>query len=169
MFSKSNNAHPTDLGCGLWDWNNQVCLKCSNGWTFNDKKACVPVSDQCKTHDDKGNCLTCYQGYDLNQGQCLFSSSNSAKPSDLGCATWDWNNQLCLKCSNGWTFNDKKICVAVSDQCKTHDDKGNCLTCYQGYDLLNGQCLFSNSNNAHPSDLGCGTWDWNNQVCLKCS
>ena len=33
-----------------WDWDNQVCLSCSKDWTFNGDKKCVPVSDQCKTH-----------------------------------------------------------------------------------------------------------------------
>jgi len=169
VFSDSNNAKPADLGCGSWDWNNQVCLKCSNNWVFNAKNVCVPVSDQCKAHADNGDCTGCYQGYDLINGSCVFSASNNAKPTDSGCGLWDWNNQVCLKCSDGWFFNGNKTCVAVSDQCKTHADNGDCTVCYQGYDLKNGQCVFSDSNNAHPSDIGCSTWDWNNQVCLKCS
>ena len=169
IFSESNNAKPADSGCGLWDWSNQICLKCSNKWVFNANKVCVPVSDQCATHDESGACLTCYLGYDVKNGACIFSESNNAKPADSGCGTWDWANQVCLKCSNGWVFNAKKVCVAVSDLCKTNDEAGNCLTCYEGYDLKDGACVFSASNNAHPSDLGCGTWDWKNQVCLKCS
>ena len=169
VYSPSNTANPSDLGCGTWDWKNQVCLSCSNKWAFNANKVCVPVSDQCASNDASGACLTCFSGYDLKDGQCLFSLSNNAKPADLGCGTWDWANQVCLSCSNGWVFNDKKVCVAVSDQCATHDASGACLTCYQGYDLKDGACVFSASNNAHPSDLGCGTWDWKNQVCLACS
>lgn len=169
IVSPSNTAAPADLGCATWDWNNQKCLACSHRWAFNANNICVPVSDQCTTTDSAGHCSTCYKGYDLKDGQCLFSLSNNAKPADLGCGTWDWDNQVCLKCSNGWTFNSNKVCVAVSDQCKSHDETGNCISCYQGYDLKDGQCVFSDSNNAHPSDLGCGTWDWNNQVCLKCS
>ena len=169
IFSESNNAKPSDSGCTTWDWNNQVCLKCSSRWTFNSNKVCVPVSDQCKTHAENGECTTCFQGYDLKNGQCIFSESNNAKPSDSGCTTWDWNNQVCLKCSSGWVFNANKVCVAVSDLCKTYGDHGDCTSCYSGYDLKNGQCIFSESNNARPSDLGCGTWDWQNQVCLKCS
>jgi hypothetical protein len=169
VFSASNNAKPSDLGCATWDWNNQVCLTCSKNWVFNSNKVCIPVNDHCKTHADNGDCTTCYKGFDLQNGQCLYSAANTAAPSDIGCATWDWNNQVCLKCSEGWVFNADKKCVAVSDQCKTHAANGDCTACFQGYDLSNGTCVFSASNNAKPSDLGCGTWDWNNQVCLACS
>jgi len=169
VASNSNTAHPSDLGCSIWDWDNQVCLTCANRWAFNINKVCVPVSDQCASADKNGNCLTCYQGYDLKDGQCLYSANNVAKPNDNGCGTWDWKNQKCLKCSNGWSLGNDKICTPVSDLCKTHDTAGNCLTCFNGYDLKDGKCIFSDSNKAHPADLGCATWDWNNQICLKCS
>ena len=169
VFSEFNNARPSDLGCSTWDWDNQVCLKCSNEWVFNANKRCVPVSDQCKSHAENGDCTSCYKGYDLKEGQCIFSDFNNAKPSDSGCATWDWDNQVCLACSKDWVFNDKKVCVPVSDLCKSHAENGDCTSCYEGYDLKEGQCLWSDFNNARPSDLGCATWDWKNQVCLKCS
>ena len=169
LFSTSNNAKPADSGCATWDWDNQVCLACSKGWVFNSNKACTPVSDQCASHDSNGNCLTCFKGYDLKEGACVFSAFNNAKPADSGCGTWDWDNQKCLACSFGWVFNQNRNCVPVSDQCKTNDDKGNCLTCFKGYDLKNGVCIFSDFNKAKPSDSGCATWDWDNQVCLACS
>ncbi len=56
---------PTNSGSGTWDWDNQVSLSCSKGWVFNDKKVCVPVSDQCASSDEKGNCLT----YDLKDNK----------------------------------------------------------------------------------------------------
>jgi hypothetical protein len=169
IFSDSNNAHPSDSGCGTWDWDNQKCLSCSFGFVFNADKVCVPVSDQCASHDDKGNCLTCFKGYDVKNGVCIFSASNNAHPSDSGCGTWDWDNQVCLSCSKGFVFNADKVCTPVSDQCASHDEKGNCVTCFKGYDLKDGKCIFADSNNAHPSDSGCATWDWDNQVCLACS
>ena len=83
-------------------------------------------------------------GYDLKNGSCVFSSFNNAKPSDNGCAKWDWNNQICLQCSNGWTFNANKVCTPVSDQCKTWDSNGACTACFMGYDLKNGKCVTTN-------------------------
>jgi hypothetical protein len=169
VYSSSNTAKPADLGCKTWDWTNQVCLTCSNNWVFNNKGACVPVSDLCASHDASGACLSCFVGYDLTNGQCVYSSSNTAKPADLGCKTWDWTNQKCLACSNNWVFNSNGACVPVSDLCASHDASGACLSCFVGYDLSNGQCVYSPSNNAKPADLGCKTWDWTNQKCLACS
>ena len=135
VFSPANTAAPADLGCGSWDWNNQKCLACSNRWAFNSDNICVPVSDQCASNDKSGNCVTCYKGYDLQDGKCLFSLSNNEKPADAGCGTWDWDNKVCLSCSNGWVFNSNNVCTVVSDLCASNDKSGNCLTCYKGYDL----------------------------------
>jgi len=146
-----------------------VCLACSHNWVFNSNGVCVPVSDQCKSSDASGACVSCYVGYDLKDGACVFSESNNAKPADLGCKTWDWTNQKCLACSNNWVFNSNGVCVSVSDQCKTFDANGACTTCYKGYDVVKGECVYSSSNKARPADLGCGTWDWDRQVCLACS
>ena len=168
-FSSSNNAKPVDLGCASWNWDTQVCRACSKNWVFNSNNVCVPVSDQCNTFDAAGLCTSCFKGYDVVNGSCTFSPSNTAKPSDLGCGKWDWDNQLCLTCSSGYVFNKNNVCVPVSDQCKTSNDKGECTSCYKGYDLVNGVCRFSDSNNDKPSDEGCSKWDWDNQVCLQCS
>jgi len=155
----------SDVGCGLWDWNNQKCLQCSNNWVFNTQGACVPVSDQCKTFDLTGNCVSCYDGYNLVNGSCILAPIQA--PSDLGCGTWDWKNQKCLQCSNNWVFNDKGACIPVSDQCNTYDITGKCVTCYKGYNLVAGKCVLAPIQNV--SDVGCGVWDWDNQVCKQCS
>ena len=86
-------------------------------------------------------------------------------PADLGCKTWDWQNQICLACSRNWVATENG-CVPVSDHCAAHDESGDCTRCYKGYDLVEGACVFSDFNNQGPSDLGCKTWDWDNQVCL---
>jgi hypothetical protein len=138
---------------------------CSKGWVFNDKNVCVPVSDQCSTYDVNGKCLTCFKGYDLKDGACVFSSSNTAAPLDLGCAKWDWDNQVCLECSKGFVFKGlglagsalQKLCVAVKDLCKTYADTGACTSCFKGYDLTDGVCSLSASNSAKPADSGCAT------------
>lgn len=166
-YSPSNTANPTDSGCQTWE--NGVCKACSTNWVFNAKGVCTPVSDLCKTFDSTGNCLTCYIGYDLSNGSCIFSPSNNAKPTDGGCANWDWKNAVCIACSTNWVFNANGICVTVNDQCRTSDKTGACTGCYKGYDLQNGTCVFSTSNTAHVSDAGCKTWDWTNNTCLTCS
>lgn len=155
----------SDVGCASWNWNKQICLQCSNNWVFNANKVCVPVSDQCNTFDSTGACLSCYTGYNLNNGNCVLAPTQSV--SDVGCATWNWNKQLCLQCSNNWVFNANKVCVPVSDQCNTFDSTGACLSCYVGYNLNNGKCTLAPVQQV--SDVGCASWNWNKQVCLQCS
>lgn len=140
VFSASNNAKPSDLGCSKWDLKSQACLSCSKNWVFNTNKVCTPVSDFCKSSTDNGVCTSCYSGYDLINGACLISSTNTARPSDLGCAAWDWGNNICLTCSKNWVFNSNKVCTQVSSFCKTSDEKGACTSCYAGYDLSDGIC-----------------------------
>ena len=151
---------PSDAGCSLWDTGFKVCLQCSQRYYFNDKK-CVPVNDQCKTWESStGRCTTCYNGYDLQlDGACQLSTKNIS-PSDNGCANWDWINQKCLQCSNNWVFNSVGVCMPVSDQCKTFDLSGSCLSCYNGYNLDSGKCALAPTKIV--ADVGCGLWDWNN-------
>ena len=52
----------------------------------------MPVSDDCKYHSKDGKCIECYKGYDLEEGECVFSKKNTEGPSDIGCKLWDWEN-----------------------------------------------------------------------------
>ena len=127
----------------------------------------MPISSNCKSSDvATGQCITCYLGYDLSQGSCVNSSSLTAAPLDLGCKTF--KNGVCTECSLNWVFNDKKVCVAVSDQCKSYSGL-LCTSCFKGYVLVNGTCLISLRDTAIPTDAGCKNWDWNAQKCLECS
>lgn len=167
LAQQNATASVADLGCR--SWNGSTCLQCSVGWVFNSNSVCISVSDQCKTNDAKGNCLSCYAGYDLANGTCTYSSSNVAKPADGGCRNWDWANSKCTQCSTNWIFNSNGLCVTVSDQCRSSNDQGKCTGCFKGYDLVNGSCNFSPSNTATPSDIGCKVWNWDNNTCLQCS
>lgn len=151
--------------CAIWD--GPVCLQCAERCYFNPSGICVSVSDQCQTWDPlDGFCLTCYRGYALNNGLCI-ESPQSQTPSDLGCAIWNSAADLCLECSQRYFFNGQQ-CVPVSDQCQTWNlNTGACLTCYKGYNLMNQQCVKTPEQQV--SDLGCATWDWDAQRCLKCS
>ena len=75
------------------------------------------MSTDCKTYNNDGSCSSCYKGYDLRNGTCSLSESNTRNPSDLGCGRWDWDNNVCLSCSKNWVFNTNRNCVAVNDQC----------------------------------------------------
>jgi proprotein convertase subtilisin/kexin type 5 len=168
LFSSSNTAPVTDAGCKVWQ--NGKCNQCSDFWTFNSNGACIPVNDQCKTYNTTdGECLSCYSGYDLVNGSCLYSESNSAKPTDAGCSTWDWANAKCTVCSTNWVFDSNGLCIPVSDQCRTSNTQGLCDSCYRGYDIVNGSCVFSSSNSAPLADAGCHIWNWTTNACEVCS
>ena len=62
---------PTDAGCKVWDWDNQKCLECSARWVFS-AGVCVPVDNLCKTWDNKGVCVSCYSGYEVQEGKCVY-------------------------------------------------------------------------------------------------
>ena len=128
---------------------------------------CVSVSDLCATFNEGGACTSCFKGFDLVEGVCILSEVDRRLPMDLGCKTWDWDNQKCLECSHRFVMSDNS-CVLVSDDCRTWDDRGLCETCYKGYELQDGICVLSRISTV-TLDLGCREWDWDNQICLRCS
>lgn len=133
-----NMDKPQDLGCKVWDWPKQICYECSDHWYYKEGQGCVPVSEVCKGADENGACTACYKGYHLENGACVLSDVKG--PTDLGCKTWDWDNQKCLACSFRWTMDAYGKCVPVNDNCAVYDAAGICTTCYSGYSLNNGQC-----------------------------
>jgi len=106
---------PSDPGCK--SWNGTTCLECSPYWTFNSENHCVLVSTLCKTYQGLA-CTSCFTGYDLVNGSCIFSAPH--RPTDAGCAKWNWKDGICLECSNNWYFTDG-ICTPVDALCNTYD------------------------------------------------
>ena len=132
---------------------------------MNENDICTEVSDLCYTWDVKGNCESCYKGYVVIDGDCVRDPNEFVPSVDSLCA--EWKDRVCLKCAVRAYFDDNSKCVAVSDHCQTWDEfDGSCLSCYQGYDLNEGECVWSPDNDKGPDDLGCKTWDWQNRVCL---
>lgn len=109
--------------------------------------------------------MTCYHGYVVDSGKCALDMNEFRPSVDSLCA--EWKGRVCIKCAHRSFFDSNGVCVSVSTNCATWDEfDGFCLTCFNGYDLIKGECAYSASNNAHPADLGCKRWDWNKQVCL---
>ena len=165
------DAVVTDVGCKIWADN--VCNECSFGFVFSaDGSTCLPVSDQCKTHDADGNCLTCYSGYNLVEGACLRAENPAAVG---GCKVWDAEG-ICITCAPRWVFNGVGDCVPVSDDCREHETNGFCSACYRGYGLvedkdeagsvINVRCEVAPKAN---TDLGCKVWNWEEMICEECS
>lgn len=59
------------------------------------------------------------------------------------------------------------ICISVDDSCSSWNDGGLCVTCYKGYNVLDGVCV--RADQTAPKDRGCKAWDWDRQICLECS
>ena len=128
------------IGCKAWADGN--CIECSHRWVFNADGICVPVDDLCAAYDEAGACTECYKGYHIEGAACV--RDEVVGPSDLGCKTWDWDNQVCLECSQRWVFNADGVCVPVDDFCAAHDESGACTECYIGYLLTEGVCNVHN-------------------------
>ena len=113
----------------------------------------------CKTFNDQnGRCTSCYPGYrlDVNRGSCAIFFK------DPNCKIYDANNQ-CQQCANKYFVNvESGKCSPVNPLCRTFNpDNGFCTTCYQGYGLLNGQCLINVA-----SDPNCKRTS--GAVCVEC-
>lgn len=160
-----DNTAPSDLLCAKWNGN--ICVQCSTTAFFRNG-VCVQSDPQCKTfHQVYGSCLSCYNGYYLDAGQCLkVVEGPSAPPSDLLCAKW--NGRICLACSKGAFFRNG-ICTNADPLCKTFDpNSGACTSCYQGYILGAGTCVRApDAPDAGPSDPFCAKWNGN--ICTQCA
>ena len=63
---KERDSNPL---CAIWEGSR--CTKCAFRAYFDSFGVCTPVADECQTWDPlDGNCLTCYGGYELNNGVC---------------------------------------------------------------------------------------------------
>lgn len=165
MFDQAGNSQvPPQQGCHLWNWNSLTCEQCSSWWFLNKDGICQEVSPYCKEYSAAGLCASCFKGYSLtDSGACVVSAV--VAPADKGCKTW--KGVTCTECSFGWVFNLVGTCISVSDQCKTYDAaNGECLTCYNGYSVVNGSCLY---NNESPAQGGCKDWSWAAKTCNACA
>ena len=84
---------------------------------------------------------------------------------DPYCQQYDANKR-CIKCATRFFFNTESgLCSPVDSQCNTFNDRGQCLSCYPGYSLINSNCVVS--SNQQPSDANCRTFDPSGN-CLAC-
>lgn len=79
---------------------------------------CARVNDFCSAWDKEGICTSCFKGYSLLDRVC--TRVEQLGPKDQGCKRWDWDNQVCLECSNRFVFKNGN-CIAVNQSCLTWD------------------------------------------------
>lgn len=68
---------------------------------------CQKIDDNCKTWNDSGSCLSCYDGYTASQGKCILTTPNPAAFNTL-CKRF--NGPTCMECSYRSYFDNKGNC-----------------------------------------------------------
>lgn len=113
----------------------------------------------CKTYNSSGNCLSCYNGYSLNEnmGTCLLSLK------DPNCRSYISNSQdVCTKCSLRFYLGNNGLCTSVNINCKDYNiNNGACTNCYPGFKLVGKNCIPGSDQ-----DINCN--EWNGQICKSC-
>ena len=102
---RSGNIDPN---CNTWDYSQNKCVKCSFRYFFGANGVCEKVSDNCREwNPSTGVCTSCYQGYQLDRGDCSLAppSMRSHGGIDPNCNTWDYSQNKCVKCSFRYYFD----------------------------------------------------------------
>ena len=64
----------------------------------------MTVDELCATWDsDNGDCLSCYNGYELDGRDCVVRNIQGNVDNNLLCESWEGSN--CLNCSTRAYFN----------------------------------------------------------------
>jgi len=151
-----------DPNCQKFDNSKTTCITCSSNFFLSADGKCKQINPICKTADQNtGACLSCYPGYVL-QGQTC--SVGAAATLDVNCA--QFNNNLCVKCSNNYYLNAQLVCTQNNPLCKTSSNTGTCLTCYPGYVIQGQTCVISNTLTSN-ADPNCKSTDASG-ACTSC-
>ncbi|KAK8884181.1 hypothetical protein M9Y10_043287 [Tritrichomonas musculus] len=113
----------------------------------------------------------------------VTTSEEAIKPdacinnSNLHCNACDQSNPyICVSCKTGYIFNDKKVCIPLSDikDCKDipfclscADDISKCAECETGYHVSGGICEL-NDNNCSNVVTNCKHCENNPKFCNQC-
>ena len=60
------------IGCKVWRLDK--CLRCSDGYYFDEKSKCKMIDPHCMVFNgDLGMCEGCYDGLTLENGRCILN------------------------------------------------------------------------------------------------
>ena len=114
-----------------------ACLNCERGYRRTDKDTCERCADEnCSSCiDDKNKCDACFSRMTLEDGLC----SNKQKCQQDKCEICSYDNELCLRCQDGYSLNHDWNCVESSEGCvRLNKDGDECMECDYDY-FLNKQ------------------------------
>lgn len=97
-----------DLNCKI-KANDSTCNVCYDSYYYSVQyKLCVPVSPLCKTWNKLGECLSCYDGYELSQTICATAGTTKvvqSAPLTLDPNCFEFSGSICKKCAYRFYFN----------------------------------------------------------------
>jgi hypothetical protein len=145
------------------EYSQGMCVSCQVGYKLGGSQ-CVKTQltmspmnlvDNCTSYDSVTfDCIACEAYFQLIQGYCLPIP-------DPFC--YEFNDTLCVQCSQGYIFDQEGHCKATDPLCKAYDSQGLCLSCYNGFTLSNKSCVII----IETLDPYC--YELNGSICVKCS
>ncbi|KAL4506331.1 hypothetical protein ABPG73_017065 [Tetrahymena malaccensis] len=154
FLDNNNQCQKCISPCQNCDQSGSYCLSCIQNYTFNaTQNTCLPICDAscntCSLPMSNQSCLSCFDGFYLINNQCL--------PCQSPCSTCQASSNYCLTCQKDYIFQQQtNSCSPICDSsCKT-----SCLSCFDGFYLLNNQCLNCQSP--------CATCINSSSNCLSC-
>jgi hypothetical protein len=98
------------------------------------------VNPLCKDYTLQNQCTLCYSGYDLINGNCVISYSQSTSSSQGSVNAYDncktYTNNVCSECYSNFYYNTTlSQCLPTNPNCKTVTSTNQCTSCYNGYQL----------------------------------
>lgn len=157
----------TSCSNGLLLTNQGECVASCPTHSYNNSQFCSGCDSSCLNCSGNLNteCVSCYSGtYLRNDGRCQntcpsgYYGDNSdliCKQCDSSCLTCSGpSNSQCLsciqnenlingqcECSLGFYLNQIDGCVSCPSNCSSCNAVNSCLTCKNGYTLMNGKCI----------------------------
>lgn len=110
---------------------------------------CLTVNPLCRNYTQQNQCTSCYEGYNLTNGNCIVSSTfKTPDAGDVNCKVRASGSAGCLECYPSFYFNSSQgKCVEANPLCRTVTNMNKCTSCYPGYslDVGQGSCVIGNS------------------------
>jgi hypothetical protein len=127
---------PRDPNCKTFQ--GEDCLACYPTY-YLKLGGCIPHNPLCKNSTLDGSCESCYEGYLLDEGDCVVDASSNPNIFDPFCIRI--NGTDCNLCANGYFVDENGTCSALSLNCLAHDPNGTCLECLAGFILVSSNCI----------------------------
>ncbi len=90
---------------------------------------CKQVNPLCDEYDANGNCISCWPGYAVDNGNCVMK----ALPTPPNCNKIN-SQGVCLVCSSDSYMDANRNCVQKDPNCKSYtNDNTGCINCYPGF------------------------------------